>query len=70
MCPSVKKLVLLLSVKLREDEKIKCFVWIFFLNLAALFIWPAHTAFAAILLVGLAKECWGSQFDTGFSCLI
>lgn len=66
MCSSVKKLALLLSVKLREEDEIKRFVGIFFLTLAALFIWPAHTAFAAVFLVGLAKECWNSQFGSGF----
>lgn len=44
----------------------KRFVRIFFLTLAALFTWPAHPAFAAVFLAGLAKECRGSQVGSGF----
>lgn len=57
-----------LPAKLREEDKVKHMVWSFWLMLAALFLWPAHLAFAAVFLIGLAKECWDARFGSGF-CL-
>lgn len=57
-----------LPVKLREEDKIKHVVWSFWLTLAALFLWSAPMAFAAVFFLGLAKECWDAQYGSGF-CL-
>ena len=68
MLASIQIFIRLLSVKLREEDKIKHMVWSFFLTLAALLVWPAHLAFAAVFLIGLIKECWDFRFGSGF-CL-
>jgi len=57
---------LILSAKLREEDKVKHMVWSFFLTLAALWLWPPEKAFAAVFLIGLAKECWDLRFGSGF----
>lgn len=54
--------------KLREEDKGLHMSWSFWLMLAARLLWPAPWAFAAVLLLGLAKECWDSRFGSGF-CL-
>ena len=56
----------LLLSKLREEDKVKHIVWSFWLTLAALAVWSAPLAFAAVFLLGLAKECWDFRFGTGF----
>ena len=56
----------LLSVKLRQEDKIKHMVWSFWLTLIALLFWSVSIAFAAVFLLGLAKEFWDSRYGSGF----
>jgi hypothetical protein len=65
---SVCRFLQLLTLKLREEDKVKHMVWSFFLTLAALTIWPAYLAFSAVFVIGLVKECWDFRFGSGF-CL-
>jgi hypothetical protein len=65
---SVQEFLRTLPVKLREEDKVKHIVWSFWLTLAALVMWPALSAFVGVLLLGLIKECWDSQYGSGF-CL-
>lgn len=62
------RLFQLLLVKLREEDKIKHMVWSFWLMLGALTLWSVPVAFAAVFLLGLAKECWDFRYGSGF-CL-
>lgn len=55
-----------LPAKLREEDKEKHMLWSFWLTLAALLLWPAPLACAAVLLLGLAKECWDARYGSGF----
>ena len=57
-----------LPIKLREEDKVKHIAWSFWLTLAALALWSAPLAFIAVFLLGFAKECWDSQYGSGF-CL-
>ena len=56
----------LLSVKLRQEDKIKHMVWSFWLTLIALLFWSVSTALVVVFLLGLAKECWDSRYGSGF----
>lgn len=52
--------------KLREEDKRLHMIWSFWLTLSALLLWPAPWAFAAVFLIGFAKECWDSRYGSGF----
>lgn len=65
---SIYQFFRVLPVKLREEDKVKHMVWSFWLTLAALLVWSMPLAFAAVFLLGLAKECWDSRYGSGF-CL-
>ena len=66
MKASIYQFFQLLSVKLRQEDKIKHMVWSFWLTLAALLFWSAPVAFSVVFLLGLAKECWDSRYGSGF----
>lgn len=68
MTNSLSQFFKALPVKLREEDKVKHMVWSFWLTLAALILWPAPLAFAAVFLLGLVKECWDYRYGSGF-CL-
>ena len=68
MTNSLRQFFMALPTKLREEDKVKHMVWSFWLTLAALMVWPALLAFAAVFLLGLAKECWDYRYGSGF-CL-
>lgn len=68
MTNSLCRFFMALPTKLREENKVKHMVWSFWLTLAALMVWPALLAFAAVFLLGLAKECWDFRYGSGF-CL-
>lgn len=55
-----------LPVKLREEDKRLHMLWSFWLTIATCILWPVAWAFAAVFLLGLAKECWDSRFGSGF----
>ena len=63
---SLSPLFFVLSGKLREEDKRLHMTWSFWLTLCALLLWPAPWAFAAVFLVGFAKECWDSRYGSGF----
>ena len=63
---SIYKFFRILPEKLQEEDKVKHMVWSFWLTLAALFVWSAPLAFAAVFVLGLAKECWDSRYGSGF----
>ena len=58
----------LLSLKFREEDKLKHIVWSFWLTLTALLLWSAPLAFLVVFILGLVKECWDFRFGSGF-CL-
>ena len=68
MTNTLRHFFMALPTKLREEDKVKHMVWSFWLTLAALMVWPAMVAFAAVFLLGLAKECWDFYYGSGF-CL-
>ncbi|WP_114971911.1 hypothetical protein [Rhodoferax ferrireducens] len=68
MTNSLRQFFMALPTKLREEDKVKHMVWSFWLTLAALVLWPAPLAFAAVFLLGLVKECWDYRYGSGF-CL-
>lgn len=68
MVNSLRQFFMALPAKLREEDKVKHMVWSFWLTLAALMVWPVLLAFAAVFLLGLAKECWDFRYGSGF-CL-
>lgn len=68
MMTPLSQFFLVLPLKLREEDKVKHIVWSFWLTLAALVLWSAPVAFLAVLLLGLAKECWDFRYGSGF-CL-
>jgi hypothetical protein len=68
MTHSLRQFFMALPTKLREEDKVKHIMWSFWLTLAALMVWPALLAFALVLLLGLAKECWDYRYGSGF-CL-
>ena len=65
---SISTSFLVLSDKLREEDKRLHIAWSFWLTLSALILWPALWAFAAVFLLGFAKECWDRRYGSGF-CL-
>jgi hypothetical protein len=68
MAFSISPFFLALPTKLREEDKRLHMTWSFWLTLSALILWPPSWAFAAVFLIGFAKECWDSRFGSGF-CL-
>ena len=54
--------------KMQEEDKRKHIVWSFWLILVALLFLPVAEAFIAVLMIGLAKECWDHFYGSGF-CL-
>ncbi len=56
----------ILPGKLREEGKRLHMIRSFWLPLAAHFLRSAQWAFAAVFLIGFAKECWDSRFDSDF----
>jgi hypothetical protein len=68
MHSSINNFILRLPVKLKEKDKIQHITWSFGLLLGALFFMPPLIAFAAVLLIGLAKEFWDLRYGSGF-CL-
>jgi len=68
MRPAFLRFFHLVSLKLQEEDKVRHMVWSFWLTLGALLLWSAPLAFAAVFLLGLAKECWDFRFGSGF-CL-
>lgn len=66
MTNSLCQFFMKLPTKLREEDKVKHMVWSFWLTLAALMVWPALLACAAVFLLGLAKECWDYRYGSGF----
>lgn len=65
---SISQFCYALPGKLREEDKRLHMTSSFWLTLAALLLWPAPWAFAAVFLIGFAKECWDSRYGSGF-CL-
>ena len=65
---SIAQFFRFLPGKLQEEDKVQHMVWSFWLTLAALLVWSAPLAFAAVFLLGLAKECWDLRYGSGF-CL-
>jgi hypothetical protein len=68
MTCSISQFCYALPGKLREEDKRLHMTSSFWLTLAALLLWPAPWAFAAVFLIGFAKECWDSRYGSGF-CL-
>lgn len=56
------------AAKLCEHDKRLHITWSLCLMLVARILWPAPWAFAAVFLLGFAKECWDSRYGSGF-CL-
>ncbi len=63
---SVNAFLLSISNKLMEEDKRLHMTWSFWMTLSALLFWPAIWAFAAVFLIGFAKECWDSRYGSGF----
>ncbi len=57
-----------IPAKMQEEDKRKHIVWSFWLILVALLFLPVAEAFIAVLMIGLAKECWDHFYGSGF-CL-
>ena len=57
-----------IPAKMQEEDKRKHIVWSFWLILVALLFLPVAEAFIAVLIIGLAKECWDHFYGSGF-CL-
>ena len=57
-----------IPAKMQEEDKRKHIVWSFWLVLVALLFLPVAEAFIAVLMIGLAKECWDHFYGSGF-CL-
>ena len=57
-----------IPTKMQEEDKRKHIVWSFWLVLVALLFLPVAEAFIAVLMIGLAKECWDHFYGSGF-CL-
>ncbi len=68
MHTSINNFFYLLPKKLREEDKVQHMTWSFGLLLGALFFMSPLQAFAAVMLVGLAKEFWDLRYGSGF-CL-
>lgn len=66
MTSAIYNFFLALPAKMREEDKLRHVAWSFCLTLAARFFWPVPAAFAAVFLLGLAKEGWDSRFGSGF----
>lgn len=66
MTHSLRHFFMQLPVKLREEDKIKHMVWSFWLTLTALLVLSPLLACAAVLLIGLLKECWDYRYGSGF----
>ena len=64
--PRLRRFILLLPSKLREEDKRLHMLWSFWLMLAAHVIWPAPWAFSAVFVLGLTKEVWDHRFGSGF----
>jgi hypothetical protein len=56
----------LLSLKLRQQDKVRHMVWSFWLTLVALSVLSVSFALALVLGLGLAKEIWDSRYGSGF----
>ena len=57
-----------IPAKMQEEDKRKHIVWSFWLILVALLFLPVAESFIAVLMIGLAKECWDHFYGSGF-CL-
>lgn len=51
---------------MREEDKRQHMVWSFWLTFGALVVVKAPAAFAAVMLIGLLKECWDACYGSGF----
>lgn len=56
------------AAKMREEDKRRHMVWSFWLTVGALIVVKAPAAFAAVMLLGLFKECWDACYGSGFCC--
>ena len=52
--------------KLQEKDKRLHMVWSFWLTIVAQILWPTPWAFAAVFMIGFAKECWDARFGSGW----
>ena len=68
MLQALRRFLDALPARLKEEDKGKHMVWSFWLSMLALLMLPAPAALAAVLLIGLAKECWDFRYGSGF-CL-
>lgn len=57
-----------MAAKMREEDKRQHMVWSFWLTVGAMVVVKAGAAFAAVMLIGLLKECWDARYGSGFCC--
>lgn len=57
-----------LAAKMREEDKRQHMLWSFWLTVGAMAVVKLGAAFAAVMLVGLLKECWDARYGSGFCC--
>lgn len=56
------------AAKMREEDKRQHMRWSFWLTVGAMVVVKAGAAFAAVMLIGLLKECWDARYGSGFCC--
>lgn len=55
-----------MAAKMREEDKRQHMLWSFWLTFGAMVVVKAAAAFAVVMLIGLAKECWDARYGSGF----